>query len=227
MDLPGVLREVQRGIEIGGSALEGREQKSNGRRAHKLMGYGNVEVRIGVVVSEVRPSVLHGAHRAEEIVIDRVRSVVIVVPAPLRHVVHVVAEKDQEVGVLDFKSADDRGEQLFPQFRIREGGTAELGQELVLFTVRRVRGRERDGDEILPEASAQGPLEDGEIFFLFGVRQHPEGDLRAGDNVFRGVHITAVDLPYGGLLRVEAASDFVQFFLIHLDSFRMRRSFCF
>ena len=91
---------VEQGVvQIGGPAVEGREQEAQLRRGHHLAGPA-VELILPGEVAQLHPAVLHRADAADQIGEHRVRVLLkpVVLPAA-GHVVGVVSQKNQVVPV--------------------------------------------------------------------------------------------------------------------------------
>lgn len=130
------------------------------------------------------------------------------------HIVAVAAHEDQIIA-LHNHGVDDFLEKSVQQLIVRQLGSAQIHQQLVLGAVRHLGGLEGDIDQILADGAGKHPLEEGKILVPL-VLGHDTGALAEfRDDLLIVIDKAAVDFRNIAAIPPQMAADLADFLVVH------------
>ena len=209
------LAAVEQGVvKVGRPVVKGGEQEPVLRGRHVLGGVA-VELVVPGVVAQPRLALLHRAHRAEDVGEHPVP--VLQAGAVLglyRHVVGVVGQQ-QQVAALQVQGLHGLLVKGLAGLPVLQARLPQGHQQFVLLAVHHLLGGEHQVDEMLPQPSGEGFLQQGEVLLRLLLGQHGQGLVQIGDELPPLVDKAPVDAAHRVFLRLPPAAQLRDLFRIH------------
>ena len=170
-----------------------------------------------VAVAQGKRGILDGADATDKVFEYGVRAVSehLIVAAAAGNVVGISGEEDEVAAVPHVDGVDDAAVEHLAGVRILQGGLAQRLEQAVFIAVGDLCGGKDDVDEIAAEGAGERLFQQVQEHLLLLLRHEPHGRVDVGDDLAGAADIAAVDLADGGAVGLEAAADFVEFFLVH------------
>ena len=212
-DAAGIIKSI---IDIGAAVIKGRKQKAQLGRRDQPVRLAAVKPVVMRVIAQSRLGHFDRADAAKNVGKHLRRGVVLPLPVlrPVGHVVGVVGQQDQVIP-LDRKGADHLLIKGLHRLFILEGGTPQRHQQPVLVAAGDLSGGKFHIDQVFPQCTRQGALEQRQNPLRLLLRRYGERLLKLRNNLPLLVDITCPYLCDVAFVRTKTPADLRNFFFVH------------